>query len=294
MKIESARYINPPDKIEYVRYDDLDAESYKAQYKGHLYCITDECNVKIKFTPKTNGHNFFSTWNKEGLKHHPECPYLLEEKDSIERNKIIADIIKVPVDEEQILNSLRNKSRNLKNKEKPDVPDKKLTTKKVIDGENITGEKLVDDGTIKEEVHKKGRISSINAKYISPDFIGHRKLVYGIVKNVYYQNDYNYAYLNLINEKHSTSIYLPPAFYEDITLTTKQTYINFINIISSEIRKNPKKQLVIICYGFINNKKEKEGINVHLTNPRYLLINDKTYYDIVLDGTIPFPDDYNL
>ncbi|MBT2764031.1 hypothetical protein [Paenibacillus sp. ISL-20] len=283
MKIEWAFYQNGSDTEE-VFYEKLDKDLYESKYQGHLYCISDECSAMIKFTHRKDDKKFYSTWNGHGDLHDIDCPYYLQHKGEVERKRILEEIELASVTDEHIINTIVNKSKKLKIKDKVKIQLRKLTTKKVLTGHQSSSTTLVDNGEVDENGSSRIRIFSLDSKHLTPDYVGYRKCVFGKIKHVYFHEDDGYAYINLENEQYPISIYLPQAFYADPTKTTREALVSFLATISHELRS--KKELVIICVGMIRYKGNNKGINVHIISPSHLLINDKKYYEIITENTI--------
>lgn len=283
MKIEWAYYQNGSETEE-VFYETLDKDLYESKYQGHLYCISDECNAMIKFTHRKNGLKFYSTWNGQGDQHDIDCPYFLQYKGEVERKRILDAIESAAVTDEHILNTILNKSKNLKFKDKVKIPKKKHKTRRTISGDQSDSTVVIDNGTIDDIGNSKIRIFSLDSKHITPDYVGYRKCIFGKIRHVYFNESDGYAYINLENQHYPVSIYLPQAFYADPTKTTKEALKAFLNVIVQEINSN--KDIIIICVGMIRYKGNNQGVNVHIINPTHLLINDTKYYEIITNNSI--------
>lgn len=285
MKIEWALY-ETESACEKIHFTELDKDIYNKTYRDNLFCITEMCNAKIKFTEKTNGTKYYSTWNNQGNKHSENCPYYLMHKDQVERNKVKENLIRTSLSDDHIENTILNKSRNLKKSKEVVKPKEQLTTRRVIDGEEQEMPKAVDDGTIGEETVSGIRIGSIEGKFLTPDYVGFRKCVYGRIKSAYMNEESGYVYLNLENEFYNFSVYLPQAFYADPKLTTIESLKIFVDIMRYELLNQENvKDLVIVCVGHITEK-QSSGYNVRVLNPRHLLINDMKYYEVIRKGFI--------
>ncbi|TVX95187.1 hypothetical protein [Cohnella terricola] len=284
MKIEWAFYQNG-DETEEVFYEYLDKDLYESKYQEHLYCISAECNAMIKFTHRKNGVKFFSTWNGQGDLHDTECPYYLQNKGDVERNKILGLIESAPITDEHIINTILNKSKNLKTKEKKKVPNRRLTTRRTLQGEQSSKPEVIDNGNINEKGSSQIKIFSLDSKHITPDYVGYRKCVFGKIRHVYFNETDDYVYLNLDNDQYKVSVYLPHAFYADPEKTTKSALETFLRIVKHDLRAN--NELIIICVGMIRFKGNQQGVNVHVINPSHLLINDAKYYEIITNNSIP-------
>ena len=283
MKIEWAIYQNGSD-TEDVFYEHLDKDLYESKYQGHLFCISDGCNAMIKFTHRKDGKKFYSTWNGQGDLHDIDCPYYLQYKGEVERKRILDAIESASVTDEHIVNTILNKSKNLKSKDKVKIPIKKRKTRKTIEGNQTSTNLVIDNGEIDNLGGSKIKIFSLDSKHITPDYVGYRKCVYGKIRHVFFHEDDGYAYINLENEQYPISIYLPQAFYADSTKTTKEALKAFLATINQELKV--KKELIIICVGMIRYKGNNQGINVHVISPLHLLINDNKYYEIITENSI--------
>ncbi|MEK5477668.1 hypothetical protein NYE70_12050 [Paenibacillus sp. FSL R5-0407] len=290
MKIEWAYYENGNDTEE-VYYEYLDKGLYESKYQEHLYCISDECDAMIKFTHRRNGVKFFSTWNGQGDLHDIECPYFLKDKGEVERKNILHQIESAPVTDEHIINTIINKSKNLKATEKRKKQNKRYTTRRTLQGDQTSKLERIDNGEIDQLGISEIRIFSLDSKHITPDYVGYRKCVFGKIKHIYFHEADGYVYLNLENPQYRVSIYLPQAFYADPEKTTKSALISFVDKIRSELFAH--KELVIICVGMIRFKKgSQQDVNVHIISPFHLLINDMKYYEIITSNSIN-PNPYN-
>ncbi|MCG7379166.1 hypothetical protein MH215_19300 [Paenibacillus sp. ACRSA] len=284
MKIQWAFYDNGNDTEE-IYYENLNKKLYESKYQGHLYCISDECDAMIKFTHRQDEVKFFSTWNGQGDLHDIECPYFLHEKGEVERKKILDQIESAPVTDEHILNTILNKSKNLKSKEKRKKENKRNTTKRRVQGEQTSRTEKIDNGEINSLGSSMIRIFSLDSKHMTPDYVNYRKCVFGKIKHVYFNEADGYVYLNLDNAQYRVSIYLPQAFYADPEKTTKSALVTFVNKVKQELLA--LKELVIICVGMIRFKKgSSQDMNVHIISPSHLLINDMKYYEIITSNSI--------
>ena len=73
MRIETARYITEDD-IKIVTLGEITKKKYEANYKGKLYCPTENCGAKVSFSSGKSAH--YKTWRFS--KHYSECTYHFE------------------------------------------------------------------------------------------------------------------------------------------------------------------------------------------------------------------------
>lgn len=283
MKIEWAIYQDGSDTEE-VYYENLDKDLYESKYQGHLFCISDECNAMIKFTHRTDGKKFYSTWNGQGDLHDIDCPYYLQYKGEVERKKILEAIESASLTDEHIINTLLTKSKNLKSRVKLKIMNKNPKTRRIVTGDQTSTTSVIDNGEIDDIGSSMIRIFSLDSKHITPDYVGYRKCVFGRIKHVYFHEGDGYAYINLENEQYPISVYLPQAFYADPTKTTKEALKAFLGTINQGLKA--QKELIIICVGMIRYKGNNQGINVHVISPVHLLVNDTKYYEVITKNTI--------
>lgn len=228
---------------------------------------------------------FFSTWNGQGDLHDIECPYFLKDKGEVERKNILHHIESAPVTDEHIINTILNKSKNLKAKEKRKKQNTRIKTRRTLQGKLTSQPEKTDNGEIDQFGSSGIRIFSLDSKHITPDYVGYRKCVFGKIRHVYFHETDGYVYLNLDNAQYRVSIYLPQAFYAVPEKTTKSALLSFVDIIKQELLVH--KELVIICVGMIRFKKgSQQDVNVHVINPSHLLINDMKYYEIITNSSI--------
>ncbi|MEW4426829.1 hypothetical protein AB1I68_05140 [Paenibacillus pabuli] len=293
MKIEWARYIENGN-IEEVYYQQLDDTLYKSQYIGHLYCITDGCEAEMKFTERKDGLKFFSTMNGQGTKHLNICPNYVNYEGETPRRKLNGVPVDSSVSDDWILQTLLNKSRDLKNKNKPRPKiNKPGSTKKIVDGGEGTVVVPVPGGA-EGSGQSAGnvRFGSINSDFITKEFLGDRKRVVGIAKHALFvdNEDSEYGYIQLQNDALQVNAYFPPAFYADTRVTTKPALISFIELINREINKG--REILILCFGLLEADIRGNGININILNYKHILANENQYYKIITSGNIsdnPYP-----
>ncbi len=262
---------------------DLDKNDYETKYKGHLTCIKG-CPAKIKFTERKNNVKFFSTWNKEGHLHNEGCPYHVDYKGKVGRKKLRAYYESIELSEETILRRLQRKMKGLlrqySDEDMVDPPNGSREVDAVGEDEAVVFEG--DENGNKSEYMP--RIKCEDAEYISTDDIGCRKAVYGFISNVQLEKDKNkieFAYFNL-KTKHSTvNIAFPEAFYSHELSAGLGEFEIYISRVKELVEKHPDT-IMVIAYGDITKKKrDKKGVNVSVISPNRVLVNNKTYKQIV-------------
>lgn len=262
---------------------DLDKSDYETKYKGHLTCIKG-CKARIKFTERKNDVKFFSTWNKEGHLHKEGCPYHVDYKGKIGRKKLSAYYEGIELSEETILRRLQMKMEGLL---------KQYSEEDIVDPEN--GSMQVDEtGNGKAVVYEEDengdrseyapRIQYEDAEYISTDDIGCRKSVYGFINNVQLEEDKykrKFGYFNLATKHSTVNIAFPEAFYSNELSAGVDEFEVFISKVKKLVEKYPD-QIMVIAYGDITKKKkDRNGVNVSVISPNRVLVNNKTYKQIV-------------
>lgn len=262
---------------------DLDKSDYETKYKGHLTCIKG-CKARIKFTERKNDVKFFSTWNKEGHLHKEGCPYHVDYKGKIGRKRLSAYYEGIELSEETILRRLQMKMEGLL---------KQYSEEDIVDPEN--GSMQVDEtGNGKAVVYEEdengdrseyaSRIQYEDAEYISTDDIGCRKSVYGFINNVQLEEDKykrKFGYFNLATKHSTVNIAFPEAFYSNELSAGVDEFEVFISKVKKLVEKYPD-QIMVIAYGDITKKKkDRNGVNVSVISPNRVLVNNKTYKQIV-------------
>lgn len=291
-KMEYAMYKNPEsNRKKDVYYEDLNTEEYEAKYRNNLTCING-CEARVKFTQRKNNIKFFSTWNGEGNKHNEECPFNVNYKGKIGREKLKAYYEKRPINDEDIKNTLLSKIRGLKRRYNGEDSRKVNVGSKEVEK---NGEKDVpvnyDDELESNELNAKSRrehnITSIDAKFLSTIYIGTRKCVYGIGNNVQIDNKNgdDFGYINLENRGYSVAVYFPKAFYSQENGITLEDFKRFFKILKVEINEKPERKAVIVCYGEIK-RKDKKGVNISIINEAHIFINDMSVREILSEGNL--------
>lgn len=262
---------------------DLEKNDYETKYKGHLTCIKG-CSAKIKFTERKNNIKFFSTWNKEGHLHKEGCPYHVDYKGKVGRKKLRAYYESIELSEEAILHRLQRKMEGLL---------RAYSDENIIDPPNGSREVYVvgEDEEVVFEGDENGnkseytpRIQYEDAEYISTDDIGCRKSVYGFISNVQLEKDKNkrkFAYFNLATKHSTVNIAFPEAFYSNELSAGMDEFEIYISKVKELVEKHPDK-IMVIAYGDITKKKrDKNGVNVSVISPNRVLVDNKTYRQIV-------------
>ena len=262
---------------------DLDKNDYETKYKGHLTCIKG-CPARIKFTERKNNVKFFSTWNKEGHLHKEGCPYHVDYKGKMGRKKLSAYYESIELSEETILRRLQRKMEGLL---------RQYSDEDIIDPSNGSMEvdAIGEDEAVVFEGDENGnkseympRIRYEDAEYISTDDIGCRKSVYGFISNVQLEEDKNkreFAYFKLATKHINVNIAFQEAFYSNELSAGMEEFEIYISKVKELVEKYPDK-IMVIAYGDITKKKrDKNGVNVSVISPNRILVNNKTYKQIV-------------
>lgn len=280
-KIAWAKY-EVDDYEQNIYYKDLDADLYNQKYRGKLTCING-CKAKIKFTQKLDDNKFFSTWNKEGSLHEIDCPYHIDYNNEIGRRKLAELYEAVSLTDEHIMNTLKYKFRSLKPKETDHGDDKKKTRTVINTGEDSFG-KYIDNGEVSETAQGRIRIGTLDAKYMTMDYVNLRKCVYGIVKSTYLGNSVSgskYLYINLYCKDTNLSVYFPEAFYSK-TNNNVDLLDRFYSNLNEAIRSG--KQLIFAGVGFIKQNSSGKGLNVIILDKNHFMLNE-TSYDMIVSGS---------
>lgn len=262
---------------------DLDKNDYETKYKGHLTCIKG-CPAKIKFTERKNNVKFFSTWNKEGHLHKKSCPYHVDYKGKMGRKKLSAYYESIELSEETILRRLQRKMEGLlrqySDEDIIDPPNGSMEIDVIGEDEAVVFEG--DENGNKSEYMP--RIHYEDAEYICTDDVGCRKSVYGFISNVQLEEDKNkrkYAYFNLATKHSTVNISFPEAFYSNELSAGMDEFQIYISRVEKLVEKCPDK-IMVIAYGDITKKKrDRNGVNVSVISPNRVLVNNKTYKQIV-------------
>lgn len=263
--------------------ENLEKNEYEAKYKGYLTCIKG-CQARIKFTQRKNDIKFFSTWNKEGNLHEKSCPYHVDYKGKMGRKKLNAYYQSIELSEEIILRRLKRKMEGLL---------KQYSDEDIIDPPNGSMEVDVigEDEVAVFEGDENGKNSEYlpriyyeDAEYISTDDIGCRKSVYGFISNVQLEEDKKkgkYAYFNLATKHSTVNIAFPEAFYSNELSSGVQEFEIYVSKVKELVQKHPNK-IMVIAYGEITRKKkDKNGVNVSVISPNRILVDNKTYKQLV-------------
>lgn len=271
------------DKKKRIYCGDLDKNDYETKYKGHLTCIKG-CLAKIKFTERKNNVKFFSTWNKEGHLHNEGCPYHVDYKGKMGRKKLSAYYESIELSEETILRRLQRKMdgllRQYSDEDIIDPPNGSMEVEEIGEDEVVVFEG--DENGNKSEYMP--RIHYEDAEYICTDDVGCRKAVYGFIRNVQLEVDKNkrkFAYFNLATKHSNVNIAFPEAFYSNELSAGMDEFEIYITRVKELVEKCPDK-IRVIAYGDITNKKrDRNGVNVTVISPNRVLVNNKTYKQIV-------------
>ena len=263
--------------------ENLEKNESEAKYKGYLTCIKG-CQARIKFTQRKNDIKFFSTWNKEGNLHEKSCPYHVDYKGKMGRKKLNAYYQSIELSEEIILRRLKRKMEGLlKQYSDEDIIDPPNGSMEVdVIGEDEVAVFEGDENGKKSEYLP--RIYYEDAEYISTDDIGCRKSVYGFISNVQLEEDKKkgkYAYFNLATKHSTVNIAFPEAFYSNELSSGVQEFEIYVSKVKELVQKHPNK-IMVIAYGEITRKKkDKNGVNVSVISPNRILVDNKTYKQLV-------------
>ncbi|ASW42498.1 hypothetical protein [Clostridium isatidis] len=265
----------------------IEKEDYIVKYRGKLTCI-EGCDARIKFTPKKNGKNFLSTWNKEGSKHKLNCPYHINYNNVVNRKKLIEEEKKVKPNDIQIQSSLKRKLKNLLLEfNEADIPKEKLSTSEINNiGVGKAINKIVDkDGVSDKEASQ--RITYMEAETINMAYNELWRGVIGNVDNVQtgLTDGVFWGYINLKNQYNRTNIYFPEAYYEgnEFKANNLEKTLNIIK----ESCNGRENNIIITCYGEIKHKKNtKNDYNINIINPMHILVNGMTMDEILNTGKI--------
>jgi len=282
-------YYHNEGKMEPLNIQNIEQEDYEPIYKGKLTCI-EGCEARIKFTQKINGKKFLSTWNKEGGKHDPDnCPYHINYKGIIGRNKLIEKQEKNRFSEEQITESLKRKCKNmLIDFNNDDLLKTKTNTKRVENiGEDEETSRIDDESGFYGTKQPAGRIRYIQAETINGVYHKHFRGVVGEVDNIQYgyANGKFWGYINMKNKYNRTNIYFPEAYYEGNEF--KLNELKKILEVLKDKSENNFGKIITACYGQI---KLKDGtindFNINVINSKHIIINESTMNKIYNTRTI--------
>lgn len=278
-KIKWALYRNDGTELR-INRNDLDEDLYNQKYRGKLFCING-CEAKMKFTHRSDEDlKFFSTWNKEGLLHDVTCPYLIEYKGTLGRKKLEEAAKALPLSEDHIKRTIRNKFKSLKLKLQVENSGGKTTREinNIGQKENIV---YADRGDISIDAQTRVRIGSLDANLMTHDYVNLRKCIFGRIKHAFLgeYSSSRYIYLNLDCREVDFSVYLPEAFYSKEN-NNVYFFEQFYNRVNSML--NLEKDLIFVGVGFIKEKNNKNGMTVHILDKDHFMINESSYDSIRL------------
>ena len=263
--------------------ENLEKNEYEAKYKGYLTCIKG-CQARIKFTQRKNDIKFFSTKATGRNLHERGCPYHVDYKGKMGRKKLNAYYQSIELSEEIILRRLKRKMEGLlKQYSDEDIIDPPNGSMEVdVIGEDEVAVFEGDENGKKSEYLP--RIYYEDAEYISTDDIGCRKSVYGFISNVQLEEDKKkgkYAYFNLATKHSTVNIAFPEAFHSNELSSGVQEFEIYVSKVKELVQKHPNK-IMVIAYGEITRKKkDKNGVNVSVISPNRILVDNKTYKQLV-------------
>ena len=264
-----------------IHCEDLDKNDYETKYKGYLTCIKG-CKARIKYTERKNDVKFFSTWNKEGHLHDEGCPYHVDYKGKRGRAKLEAHYKGIQLDDDTILKRLKWKMERLLSIHSEDeIEHPQNGSLRVIN----TTESTVDVSVEDENGEKNGKAPNLkheDANFITKDDEGCMKSVFGVIDNVQLISEKSgatYAYFNLKTRHSIVNIYFPEAFYSNEDVHGVENFEIYINRVKKMVETG-KEEIMAIAYGDIRVKK-KIGVNIHVISPKRVLVNNKTYFDIM-------------
>lgn len=285
-KIKSAYYSNEQQNIKNkeIKLEEISKEIYDEMYRGHLTCI-NECKARIKFTERKDGVKFYSTWNGDGNLHDLGCPYNVNYKGEKGRAKFKAFYKAIKIDDDTILRKLKNRFNKMrKDIINPGDSKSELDSRmKYINNDEGEDRLVANENGVEQD--KIPNIRYSNAEQVTTDDIGAIKAVWGIIDNVQLvENSTNdiYAYFNLRTENNKINIYFPEAFYKNEQVNSVEEFKLFINNVQEMV---DEKEIFVIAYGEIK-KKKKLGLNVNVISPKRLIINGKTYYNILKESIV--------
>lgn len=285
-KIKSAYYSNEQQNIKNkeIKLEEISKEIYDEMYRGHLTCI-NECKARIKFTERKDGVKFYSTLNGDGNLHDLGCPYNVNYKGEKGRAKFKAFYKAIKIDDDTILRKLKNRFNKMrKDIINPGDSKSELDSRmKYINNDEGEDRLVANENGVEQD--KIPNIRYSNAEQVTTDDIGAIKAVWGIIDNVQLvENSTNdiYAYFNLRTENNKINIYFPEAFYKNEQVNSVEEFKLFINNVQEMV---DEKEIFVIAYGEIK-KKKKLGLNVNVISPKRLIINGKTYYNILKESIV--------
>lgn len=268
-----------------IEVNNITKEEYEDKLKGSLYCIHG-CDARIRFTERKNGVKYLSTWNNEGKKHSLDCEYHVNYKGKVGRKKLQAYNGHANISDEQIINAIDRKFKELTNQyiDKNKGKNSQSTNEVEDLGEGTVG--VYSDNGNGEEIIRRKNITSIKAEYINSTYLELNKCVIGKVKNSTINNEDGnvYGYFNLKNENYSVSAYFPEAFFKGGNFTEKN-FKRIVDIINSELEN--EKEIIVVCYGLIKNKKKSnKDFNINIIDSKRIKINGESLDTILRNGKI--------
>lgn len=281
VKIEAAYYHDNAGNKKPIEINEISKEEYEGKYKGHLTCINN-CKARIRFTQKTNGTKFFSTWNNEGELHDLDCPYHVVYKGKNGRSKLKEYYQGIKIDDDIIARRLKDWISKFYAKQNDAYVEKsdKYNTK------TISEDKEANDMTFADENgSEQGRIPNLkykNAQFVSDDDIECIEAIWGDIDNVQLVEDKSqsiYGYFNLKTKNKTINVYFPEAFYENEDVGSVEEFKTFIKKVNRMVTDNPEP-VMVIAYGAIK-KKRKMGLNINVISPKTIFVDGKSYYDIL-------------
>ena len=104
------------------------------------------------------------------------------------------------------------------------------------------------------------------------------------MSNVQLEEDRNkrkFTYFNLATKHSTVNIAFSEAFYSNELSAGMDEFEIYISKVKELVEKHPDK-IMVIAYGDITKKKrDKNGVNVLVISPNRVLVNNKTYKQIV-------------
>lgn len=214
--------------------------------------------------------------------HDEGCPYYVDYKGKKGRAKLKAFYEGIQLTDDDILQRLQWKmERLLKKHDENEIAHPQNGSAKIISAGDGTVDVSIED----ENGEKNGKAPNLkheDANFITKDDEGCMKSVFGFIDNVQLVTEKagtTYAYFNLKTSHSIVNIYFPEAFYRNEDANGVEEFKNFINQVKSMVEKKPSDVLVI-AYGDIGVKK-KMGVNVNITAPKRILVDNKTYFTIL-------------
>ena len=106
-------------------------------------------------------------------------------------------------------------------------------------------------------------------------------VVFIVVKLVKDKKKGKYAYFNLATKHSTVNIAFPEAFYSNELSSGVQEFEIYVSKVKELVQKHPNK-IMVIAYGEITRKKkDKNGVNVSVISPNRILVDNKTYKQLV-------------